>query len=235
MIFLLNIGNTNTQSAYWDNGCLSDLKVLRTADFKTETIPSDIPVAIASVVPELSEKINGKNIFFLRAGIKTGMDTSGMDMEKLGGDRLANAIALCHYERLPAICIDFGTAVTFEVVDAARRFQGGAILPGRALQRKALNDYTAKLPYVEIDSNSFRKFPAGNTSDAIKFGIDTGLVGAVKELIEKIKSHIGITECSLIGAGGDAFFFKQDIPGMEICGSEYTLKGIAKAWELNFL
>jgi len=125
---------------------------------------------------------------------------------------------------LPALCVDFGTAVNLEFVDAERRMCGGAILPGRLLLRRALHDYTAKLPLTNL-KQKHTDFPGGCTTDAIDIGCDTGAVGAVRELLSELeRSHPGVRK---VACGGDAPFFLQFLHGFELADDLFTLRGIA--------
>ena len=117
-LFAINIGNTNTQSGMFEDGKFGELKSSLTQDLTADILPGDVPVAIASVVPEKSELLQGDEIFHLTPFTENELDTSMVDNSSLGSDRMANAIALANFAKLPAICMDCGTAITFEAVDA---------------------------------------------------------------------------------------------------------------------
>ncbi len=230
--FLINIGNTNTQSAIYSGKRVKNIKSCLTSEFSEDMIPQGIPVAFASVVPGKNAVLNGRDAFQLTTQTNAGIDLSKVDASTLGADRLANAVALACFEQLPAICIDCGTALTFEAVDENRVFQGGAIAPGRQLLRKALHDYTALLPQVPM-FDSIEGLSGNNTVNAIRLGVDAGLIGSVKELIQRFQRDFCGKKLKVVATGGDAKFLADNILEVEFGGFDYTLRGIAKAWELN--
>jgi len=231
--FVVNIGNTNTEYAVFENDRIGEVASCPTASFEKSMIPSGLPVAFASVVPEKNSVFDGIDTFRLSAKAKTGLDFSKVDTSTIGADRVANAVAMAFCEKLPAVCIDCGTAITFEIVSEKKEFLGGAILPGRMLQRKALHDHTAQLPLVPL-CNSIDGVSAGRcTVEAIRWGTEAGCVGAVKELLSRVANNFPGEDLTVIATGGDSEFFKREIPGLAIRDNKYTLYGIAKALEMN--
>lgn len=231
--FIVNIGNTNTEYAFYENGQIGEVSSCLTASFDKPMIPDGVPVAFASVVPSKNTVFDGLDAFRLTAQAKTGLDFSKVDGSTIGADRLANAVAMAFCEKLPAICIDFGTAITFEIVSEKREFLGGAILPGRMLLRRALHDHTAQLPLILMSRYSDDLTAGTCTADAIRFGVDTGAVGAVKEVLERVVKNFPEKFLTVVAVGGDSEFFKRAITALEIRDNKYTLYGIAKAWEMN--
>lgn len=235
MLFVMNIGNTNTQIASWADGHFSDMRSCRTAELGGHMIPRGIPVAAASVVPEARRKLSEMDIFWVGPEMNTGLDTSAVDMTTVGADRLANAVRLAELAGArPGLCLDFGTAITMEIVDERKRFLGGAIAPGRMLLRRSLNSYTAQLPLIPISSEPP---PATglNTVDAIRLGVDGGAVGIAREMIAHARKMFAGTEPAVFGTGGDAGFFCRAIAGLADGGADFTLRGIVKSWELNHI
>ena len=140
--------------------------------------------------------------------------------------RSANAVAAAEYYPLPALVVDCGSAITFELVDARRRFLGGAILPGRLLMRKALNSGTAQLPEVPL-AETPPELPGRNTGDAIRLGVDGGAIGMVREVAGRLSAGIGLA--SMVLTGGDAGFFAPHFPSWRVAAPEFTLQGIRLA------
>ena len=230
-LFVINIGNTNTQYATFCDGKLGILQTCLTTEVSADIIPDDIPVAISSVVPAKSELFKGEQIFHLTPFTENELDTSLVDNSTIGPDRMANAIALANFAKLPAICIDCGTAITFEAVDAKNVFRGGAIMAGRMLLRKALNDYTAKLPLAQRFNGKRPSALGRNTLDAIISGCDVGVLGAAQKLIKKMQIELGVENCQVIGTGGDADFFVDNLLEVSAGGDDFTLRGLIAAWK----
>lgn len=232
MLFVFNIGNTHAQYTTIDNKKCGDIKCCDTSDFNAKLIPSGIPVAGASVVPAVTLKLSGLDIFWINSSIKSNIDFSMTDHPAVGADRIANVIRLGEITSRAAVCFDFGTAITMEVVDAKRRFRGGAIMPGRTLLRRSLNDYTAQLPLIDL----FQSLPDNlgvNTVDAMRLGIDGGVIGSVRWLIKRAKENLPDQEIDFFGIGGDTDFFTWFIPELKSGGTDFTLQGIRRAWEIN--
>ncbi|QSH40347.1 type III pantothenate kinase [Lentisphaerota bacterium ZTH] len=231
MVFLLNIGNTHTQLAEASRGKIDTIVNIPTADVTADLLPNGVPQAAACVVPEVRFRLAQHDVFWLEGGIKSEIDLSQCDGAALGADRFANLIQLGSEYKLPALCVDFGTAITYELLDENKVFIGGAIAPGRRLMRNSLNTYTAQLPLVGIDVPP-PKGPGVATGDQMLLGIDKGAVGGVKEIIEMMRNAVD-GDLTVVGAGGDFKFFKDEIPEMIFGGEDFTLRGILKAWEKN--
>jgi len=230
-LFAINIGNTNTQFATFSDGKFEEVKTCPTVELTADIVPENIPVAIASVVPDKSKVFKRDDFFHLTPFTKNELDTSMVDNSTIGTDRIANAIALANFARLPAICIDCGTAVTFEAVDAKNVFRGGAIMAGRMLLRKALNNYTAKLPLVQRFDAKRPSALGRNTLDAITSGCDVGVLGAAQKLIKKMQIELGVEKCQVIATGGDADFFADNLIEVSSGGKDFTLRGLVAAWK----
>lgn len=234
MIFLMNVGNTHTQTAVYRDGKIKDILTVKTSDVSNELLPESLPVAAATVVPSIRERLSGKKIFWLDASVKTGLDMSRIDGRTVGGDRVANAIYLAAMLPSPSVCIDFGTAINFEIVDE-KIFCGGFIVPGRQLLRQALHEHTALLPLLPLTKDLPEVLCGANTENAMRIGIDGGAIGAVKELMNRVRKMFPGKSVKFIGIGGDSEFFTKAIPEIEFGGNDCTLNGIRIAWELNFV
>ncbi len=234
-ILVINIGNTNTQYGIYSGGKVRNVKYLPTSDFikRPKIIPelsSGIPVAVSTVVPAAKKVLPGKNIFWVGPSGKLPVSLRKVDSSTLGADRIANIAAVAKSAKLPAIVIDFGTAITFETVNKKKEFLGGAILPGRMLLRKSLNDFTAQLPLLAM-SEKKPKALGRNTKDAILSGTDLAVLGSVKEIISQLMIEMNVKKCMVTATGGDAGFFIKNIKGLKSGGKDLTLLGIAACYE----
>lgn len=230
-VILLNIGNTHTQIGMVENGLICESRRVSTAMLSGKELPSGLPVIVASVVPAASSRLKKLTPLFIDTAVVPWIDWSKVKTLTLGADRIANAAMLSTSYKLPAVCIDFGTAITFEIVGDGPCFQGGSISPGRALMRKALHDHTAQLPQLPLSET----IPAGfglNTVDAMIAGIDRGAVGMIRELIDQAIKQCG-KDTVIVAVGGDRGFFLRHLPFMIDGGDNFTLNGIYKIWEMN--
>lgn len=210
---LINIGNTSAQFVFPDG----EEVIIPTAAFANGALPEvvgDWPVfwLAASVVPNVNhilEALAGdhkRHLHWLCHEDLVGIDCSHVDMTTVGSDRLANIAAAAANLNLPAIVIDCGTAITTEVVVPGPAFLGGAILPGRKMQRRALAHFTGLLPDVPLDS-AIPSSTGKSTPQAIMAGIDVGTLGSVERLIQSTINELGLDTITVVATGGDADFF----------------------------
>ena len=111
---------------------------------------------------------------------------------QVGIDRLLNAVAAnaIRSKDRPAVIVDSGTATTVDYVTRDGAFAGGAILPGFDLCSRALHQYTALLPQIDIREFAETPTPVGNnTRDALRSGLFWGQLGGVSELVDQICRH----------------------------------------------
>lgn len=222
MLQLLDIGNTFTVIADWDGGRFSNLRRLPTIELEN-FIPAG-QFAAACVCPAAKKFFSGYQDFFISAlHQKSKVDFSMVDTSTLGADRVANAIAAAEFYPLPAAVIDCGTAVTMEVVDGSYHFVGGAIAPGRLLLRQALKRGTAQLPEIPLHDIPPKNI-GRNTIDAIRFGVDAGIIGTVKEWLRIVKDTY--PQLTVILTGGDAGILADELPEAIVADRYFTLHGI---------
>lgn len=230
---ILNIGNTHVQ--VFDSpgpDLFLPAECVPTADFDPRSQSQYLPgLAISSVVPALTTAFRGMGAFVISGTGKLPFAPSGLDFSTVGADRLANAAALLDGP-LPALSVDFGTAVTFEYVTMDRQFAGGAILPGRMLLRQALHDHTAQLPLLPL-YDAVPPLPGTNTIDAMRIGTDGAVIGAVRSIIGQWKNLCPAGSLRIVACGGDRGFFLNHLDGLSDGGDFFTVRGIRKLWEFH--
>ncbi len=232
-VFLLDIGNTNTRCALWDNGVFIRAFDKNTKELSPEDIPQGLPVAAATVVPSIKDRLKRHDIYYISCDSVSGIDLSLVAAEKLGPDRLANLVALKALAELPAAVIDIGTALTVEALDENAVFVGGIIAPGRELQRKALSSYTAALPYISVSTLRTYKTFGRDTDDSIIIGTDYGIIGAVKEFMALTRREMKTDKVKFFVAGGDAEILTRNIPELKTVPKDFTLLGVLEIWRKN--
>ncbi|NQZ66981.1 MAG: type III pantothenate kinase [Lentisphaeria bacterium] len=228
---LINAGNTNIEFALADDSTINDYEKIDTRAFlngeKESAIlkkNSDCEIIAATVVPELETCLEQYDIHWFDRTQITCIDLSQIELEQMGADRLANALAASVLCPLPVIVIDSGTAISTEILDANKKLLGGMIMPGRRVMRNALSRDTALLP--EIPWQNERPEPyAGNTVDAMRAGIDLGCIGALEKLITATIESLG-TDCHVIVIGGDKDFISDHLEIAENGPEHFTLRGL---------
>jgi type III pantothenate kinase len=197
-----------------------------------------VHAAICSVVPslttvfqELSRRYLHCEPFVVAPGVRSGINLRYDDPRALGADRLAAIVAAKARYGSPVLVIDIGTATTFNVLNSAGDFVGGAIAPGPSIQSEALYQFTAKLPRVEIAPPEHAL--ATNTRDALRSGLFFGYVGMIQELAARLRRELGEPAARIIATGGHAPLVAQYCPTIEIVDSELAFEGLRLLYEMN--
>jgi type III pantothenate kinase len=150
----------------------------------------------------------------------------------IGADRLANAVGVTARHGSPAVVIDFGTAVTFDVVSAAPAYCGGVIAPGLGAMTEYLGRRTALLPTFEMAEP-----PAAigkSTAGAMQSGAVIGYRGLVKEILSEIRRELN-DDIHAVATGGDAALIARGLPEIEHVDPDLTLHGLRIIAERVFL
>src|SRR5208282_2226850 len=127
------------------------------------------------------------------------------------------------------IVVDYGTGTTFDVVNKAGDYFGGAILPGLGISVRALHEFTAKIPLVKFEKVNFAI--GRTTEEAVRSGVYHGAIGTTKELLLSIRKELG-AKAPAIATGGFCEVFRQTGLFQRI-EPDLTLKGIAAIWRGN--
>lgn len=145
-----------------------------------------------------------------------------------GSDRIFGVIGATNYSKPPFITVDCGTAITINYLDKNSTFRGGAILPGVSTQLRALNQFTEQLPLLLPE---YTDLPFGSTTmQAMTVGTLWSAVGAIKEIISRIKSSAGIQSIPIVFTGGEHQLLASALSDMEIISSpNLVLEGILTA------
>ncbi|HIJ63495.1 MAG TPA: type III pantothenate kinase [Rhodospirillaceae bacterium] len=150
--------------------------------------------------------------------------------EEVGADRLVNAVAAHKVYAGPLIVIDFGTATTFDVVDALGNYCGGAISPGVNLSLEALHTAAAKLPRVAIGRP--KSVVGKGTVAAMRSGIYWGYVGLIEGLVRRIEEEMG-EKMTVVATGGLAPLFAESTSVINHLDPDLTLRGLLEIYRRN--
>jgi len=245
MILLFDIGNTNTHlgladvrrvirqvdipTAAWFNGNARPL-VRR---FSRGALPEG--AALCSVVPRATPRVRQavRHIWRLPCLELTPKTVSGVGIDypqpaTIGPDRLANAVAARHRYGAPVVVVDFGTAVTFDVVNRAGNYAGGIIAPGLAAMTDYLHEKTALLPRIRIRDT--KRVIGKSTAEAMQIAAVHGYRGMVRELISKLKGELGFPRLPVIATGGYARLIASGLPEIQAVDPLLTLEGLRLVW-----
>jgi type III pantothenate kinase len=177
---------------------LLELRGLGFSDLDASIVSSTVP----QLEPEwlaMAERYLGHHMLAVGPGVRTGMAIRYDNPREIGADRLVNAVALGARYEGAAVCVDFGTATTFDIVSGAHEYLGGVILPGIEISLDALTERGAKLPKVEIAEP--RAAIGKTTVDAIRAGIVYGYAGAIDGILRRVLEELP-GEVDVIATGG---------------------------------
>lgn len=253
MIFVLDVGNTNTVLGVYDGDELKYHWRMETSRNKTEdeygmVIKSLLDhvglsfhhikgIIISSVVPpimfsleRMCDKYFNLKPMIVGPGIKTGLNIKYDNPKEVGADRIVNAVAGIHYYGSPLIIVDFGTATTYCYINEHKQYMGGAIAPGINISTEALYSRAAKLPRIEIARPD--EVIGKNTVSAMQAGILYGYVGQVEGIVKRFKEHAQ-TEPKVIATGGLASLISKESDVIDIIDPFLTLKGLQLIFQRN--
>jgi type III pantothenate kinase len=149
---------------------------------------------------------------------------------EIGADRLVNAVALRERFDGLAVCVDFGTATTFDVVSADAEYLGGSLMTGIEISLEALSERGARLP--KIDLAPPRSVIGKNTIDAIRSGVVFGYAGAIDAILRRIYDELG-ERADVVATGGLAGLVVPYSEEIDEIDEELTLTGLRLLYERN--
>ena len=238
---LIDVGNGRTKLALATRDEVHEQRDTSTPGLSSESLRDVLQdwkfnrVVVSSVVPNATETLRGHfgdELLVLKHDIDLGIGIRYPKPETIGADRLANAVALSKLHGAPGIVIDFGTAVTFDIVDADACYVGGVIAPGLRLMTDYLHERTALLPQVELrePESAIGKSTVG----AILAGAAIGYRGMVHGILEALRKELGNpAKLRVIATGGDAAWIAGGIPEIEAVDADLTLHGLRLVGNLH--
>lgn len=233
-ILLVDISNTYTKTALSDGDSLTRLSRVSTARLSKTYLRLRYPlrkldaVVIASVVPAktaVAAKCAKGRVIEVGPRTDLGIGISYPRPNQIGPDRLANAAAANALHGAPCIVVDFGTAVTFDVISAESKYIGGIIAPGLNAMTDYLHEKTALLPRIRIEEPP--RVVGRSTREAMLSGAVHGYRGLIATLVRQItleafpkyKPH-------LVATGGDARLIAAGLPLFDTVEPLLTLQGL---------
>ena len=243
-ILVIDIGNTSSSVGYYRNGkvsgvgrCKSRFQSLEEVHPLITAKPVDA-VVIASVVPPMNvrwkraiKSAGLPNPLFVSHELELGIPINYPKPENIGADRLANAAAASRLLGTPSVVCDFGTALTFDILDARRGYVGGIICPGLPLMFDYLAEKTALLPHVKPSKT--KAVVGRNTTQAMQIGARLGYRGMVREILQSLEKEFGVKHLPACCTGGFAGWIFKDWDVDAIIDPKLTLRGIGIIGELN--
>lgn len=209
---------------------LLELRGVGLADLSASIVSSTVP----QLEPEwvaIGERYLGHRMLAVGPGLKTGMAIRIDNPRELGADRIVNAVAAHDQLGGPCIAVDFGTATTFDVVNAGSEYEGGVIMPGMEISLDALTSRGAKLPRLELTAP--KQTIGKGTVDAIRAGMVFGYAAAIDGVVTRIRQELGDPDVPSIATGGLASTVVPHTDQIDGLDDLLTLKGLKLLHERN--
>ena len=256
MLLCVDIGNTHTHYGVVANGQAQFLRELPTAAIDhaengfgpiLSRLAADHPglegVACCAVVPAAAQalaRILARHrpalpTLQLTADKRLGVPLSYPKPLEIGQDRLANVAGANVFCGLPAIVIDLGTAVTFDIITQSQGYEGGIIAPGLDVMRRYLHEQTALLPLLD-DGLDVPRAIGRSTLEAMRIGTVIGMGGMIQALLSAVLTELtrrGEPMPRVLATGGTAALVEKAVPHPVTVVPDLTLRGLAAAWRLN--
>jgi len=238
-LLTLDLGNTALTAGIWEGASLTKdwssafdpesfsarLTTLRERGRVDTAILSSVVPSQTDAILSSCRKVLGLDCLVLNARTPTGLKIFCSQPEQVGGDRIANAVGAYHIYGGPVIVVDFGTAITFDVVSKDFEYLGGVIAPGLKISTQALFSKAALLPEVKI---SIPETVLGrDTVASIRSGVFWGTLGLVERIIRELKKelHWG-NETKLVATGGNSSLILSRSTLIENIDPFLTLRGL---------
>ncbi|MFB6350531.1 MAG: type III pantothenate kinase [Bradymonadaceae bacterium] len=251
MLFVIDVGNTNTVLGIYENGQLvADWRIQthdgRTADEHGTLLrqlfdfagidPDELRAAVmSSVVPpmepsleETARRYLGLELAIVGRDLSPSMPVRIPNPEEVGADRLINALAAWNLRNVPQVVVDFGTATTFDAISMDGEYVGGAIAPGVTISSEALFETASKLPRVELTRPE--SVIGRTTVESMQSGLTYGYIGLVREIVGRMRAQLE-GEPRVVATGGRADLLADEPEIVDIVDKQLTLKGLRDVYE----
>jgi type III pantothenate kinase len=240
---LINIGNSYAKFAF-----ASKRRVLAPLRIATNKLSSSVvfgflaqrnvrKVVVSSVVPSKNSAISGAarkkaKVIWLDWKVKLGVEIDYPKPHSIGADRLANVAAVAELYGWPAIVVDFGTAVTFDIVSKRCTYVGGVIAPGLEAMTNFLYQRTALLPKLSLKEPP--RAVGKSTIEAMLSGVVFGYRGLVREILARVRAEqFPRKKVHVVATGGYARLIAEGLPEIGVIRPHLTLEGLRIVANLN--
>jgi type III pantothenate kinase len=238
---LVNLNNTSTKLALSDRDRLLRKKVIPTQTLSVEALRRAVGgwkfehAVVGSVVPQKTgvlRRLFRRRLLELTPRLNLGIGIDFPEPDSIGADRLANAVGVVHRHGAPAIVVDFGTAVTFDIVSQERNYLGGVIAPGLGVMTDYLYDRTALLPRIDLEEPV--QVIGKSTRAAMLAGAVYGYRGLVRQIVTEIVGQLA-GKAKIVATGSYAALIAAKLPELQIVDPDLTLEGLRIIASQNLL
>ena len=252
MLLTIDVGNTNITFGIFDDKTLittfrMTTKLLRTSDEygvaildlleRNQIVGADVKnVITASVVPDVMHSLNSAMIKYfgitpiiVGPGIKTGIRVVTENPKQIGADRIVDAAGAYALYGGPVLVLDFGTATTYDLVDASGAFVAGVTAPGIRISAKALWEDAAKLPKIEIRKPA--SILAQETISSMQAGLVYGQIGQTEYIVKQMIAESNYENVKVVATGGLGRIIANETNCIDVYDPNLTLSGLRLIFE----
>ncbi len=205
------------------------------AAFRGVVLSSVVPDAEAAV-EEFVKEWGRATLLRVSHKVALGVEIDYPKPASIGADRLANAAGAAAFYGAPAVVVDFGTAVTFDVLARSKTgpaYVGGVIAPGLEAMTDYLYQRTALLPRIDLSEPATAI--GKSTRQAMLAGAVFGYRGLVREILEELRRELKARRrLKVVATGGYAELIAERLPEVQQVHPNLTLEGLRMIGALNF-
>jgi len=240
---LIDISNSYAKLAFASREQVSNPTRIPTSELSSSVVAEFLrrrqvnKVVVSSVVPTKNSAISKAardkaQVRWLDWKLRLGVTIDYPKPQSIGADRLANAAGVADLYGCPAIVVDFGTAVTFDVVSGRRSYIGGVIAPGLEAMTNFLYQRTVLLPRLSLKEPHCAV--GKSTVEAMRSGAIFGYRGLVREILARIKAEqFSRKKVTVVATGGYARLVAGQLPEVAVVHPHLTLEGLRIVGNLN--
>lgn len=240
-LLLIDNSNSFTKFALSSADELGPMRRLATAEVDARSLHRALRgwrfdrVVVSSVVPTkgalIARTLDDWPLIAVSAKTKLGVGIDYPQPSRIGADRLANAAAAVPFYGTPVVVVDFGTAVTFDIIDRRKNYVGGVIAPGLEAMTDYLHQRTALLPKITLlePPSAIGK----STRHAMLAGAVFGYRGLVREILAEIRTELRARNLKVVATGGYAELIAAGVEEIEDVHPNLTLEGLRLIGRLN--
>jgi type III pantothenate kinase len=240
MNLIIDVGNTLVKLAVYQAGMLQFKKIFRNDDFvdvlllvsnKFLNIDNAIISSVSHITKgQLAALEDLYPLLVLDYKIKLPFANLYETPSTLGVDRIALvSAAVFQYPDKNVLIIDAGSCITYDFMNKENQYLGGAISPGLEMRYRALHEFTANLPFLEIKNP---KSPIGSSTNmAMHAGVVSGTLLEIEGFISSYK--LQYDDLTIILTGGDAHFLRDSLKSDIFANSNFMMEGLNFILENN--
>ena len=242
-ILAVDIGNTAATTGFYEGGRLIDFGSMYYDDIPKYILKlskngkdSHLDVVLSSVFPKMTSFLKHK--FQRTKNIKMWIVGDNLPIKirhkynylsSLGCDRKVNIYGAVLMYRLPMLVIDYGTAITFDLIDSKGVFQGGMIIPGPETAYRALSQRAALLPKGLSMPRKSKSFLGRNARECMESGILEGYGAMTDELIMRFRKRYG-KNLRVLATGGFAEVIHPYTKNIDAIDPKHSIKALLALW-----